>query len=193
MLKARHRIKESGSLPDFDLKAPIVPLVGAGGVTFKHRLNDFEFLLTEKIFAPSYRPDVSIELDKEYYLLTIRVQKTALQVQFDIITGKINLISCGRGYQGAFNDTLYPGVVTKGDFYIKTGLGYDLDLYWFSRYPFDGLVIYPPGELRDDCWDSGAIPKPYPEFTVDEVIILDYNYAVKQHGKELRLEEKDGL
>lgn len=55
-------------LTEFDLTAPIVPRQGAGGVTFQNRLQDFEFLITEKFFNPKYRPDITIELDKEYCL-----------------------------------------------------------------------------------------------------------------------------
>ncbi|HYH16432.1 MAG TPA: hypothetical protein VD794_14485 [Flavisolibacter sp.] len=55
------------------------------------------------------------------------------------------------------------------------------------------MVVFPPGDLREDCWDAGALGKPYPEFIVDEILLLDYEYAVKQYGTELRLNEKDGL
>lgn len=187
ILKSKKRIGEQHGITNFDLSAHIVPLNGAGGVSFQNTLKDFEYLLTEKFFDSRIGQDLSIEVDNKNYVLTINVKDDALQIQFDIFSGKINYISCREGYKGSFNNTMWVGSKTKRNFFLENGIGFDLDLYWFSHYPFDGLIIYPPSELREDCWDAEASGKRYPEFTVKEITILDYDFAVKNFGTELRL------
>ena len=186
-MKARHRIEKPFGIVSFNLDASILPGLGAGGVGFKNSIADFEYLLTEIFFDPQGFPELSYEIDDKYFVLTLNVKENALKIQFDILTGMINFIECGFGYTGDFNETLKVGIETKGEFFIRNALGFDLDLYWFSRSPFDGLVIFPPGILRDSCWDAGASGKRYPEFTVDRILVLNPEYAVNQFGTELRL------
>ena len=139
-------------------------------------------LLDNYVFGAFYLLLSAICLQEFYGLI-----KKSNSATPNLITGIMNHISCGAGYKGAFNNILYPGIKAKGDFFVKNEFDFDLDLYWFSRYPFDGLIFYPPIELRDMCWDVAISSNAYPEFEVEEIILLNYEYALKQYGTELRL------
>src|SRR5215467_7818954 len=110
-MKSRHRIEDPRGVTSFDLTAPIIPAVGAGGIAFSNSLTDFEFLLTEKFFDAEMFPDVSSEIDTEYLLMTLKVNATSLSIQFDILSGAINYICCGSGYSGDYNGTLRIGAI----------------------------------------------------------------------------------
>lgn len=179
-MKIRRRIETPGGITSFDMTAPIVPKVGGGGVRFDNTLRDFEYLLTEHFFTPEKFPDLTTELDQKYLMLTLKWKDDMFQIPFDIITGEINHLRFGEGYTGSFQGTLKVGDITKGPFFTENDLGFDLDEYWFSRIPFDGLVIYPPSyDLRESCWDAGMKGKRYPEFTVDAIFLFNPVYTKK--------------
>jgi hypothetical protein len=98
-MKARRHIENISGLTTFDLTAHIIPEVGAGGVTFKNVLTDFEYILTNKLLDKNTHTVIEHKLDNDYFYVTLQTNKSEFKIEIDIFTGKISSMVCGQGYQ----------------------------------------------------------------------------------------------
>jgi hypothetical protein len=183
-MKARTRIENQSGLTTFDLAADIIPEVGAGGVTFKNVLTDFEYILTNKFLDKNIHSVIEHTLDNDYFYVTLQTNKSEFKIEIDIFTGKISSMVCGQGYKGKLINGL--GINSKMSDLLKTdkNIGFDLDHNFFTRYPFDGLVIYPPIDLVDSIYSAMTVGgKTMPDFKIETIEILALDFA-KKHFKD---------
>ncbi|MGB3524861.1 MAG: hypothetical protein WBB32_02715 [Flavobacteriales bacterium] len=182
-MKARRHIENISGLTTFDLTADIIPEVGAGGVTFKNVLTDFEYLLTNKILDRNIHTVIEHKLDNDYFYLTLQTSDSQFKIEIDIFTGKISSMVCGQGYQGKLLNGL--GIGSKMSEFTKAdnNIGFDLDHSFFVRSPFDGLVIYAPVELVDRIYSATVDGKTIPDFKIETIEILSMDFA-KEHFKD---------
>ena len=83
-MKARRQIENISGLTTFDLTADIIPEVGAGGVTFKNVLTDFEYVLTNKILERNLHTVIEHKLDNDYFYLTLQTNDNQFKIEIDI-------------------------------------------------------------------------------------------------------------
>lgn len=90
---------------------------------------------------------------------------------------------CGQGYQGKLINGF--GINSKMSELLKTdnNIGFDLDHSFFTRYPFDGLVIYAPIDLVDSIYSATVEGKTIPDFKIQTIEILSMDFA-KEHFKD---------
>ena len=182
-MKARRQIENISGLTNFDLTADIIPEIGAGGVTFKNVLADFEYLLTNNILDRNNHTVIEHKLDIDYFYLTLQTSDSQFKIEIDIFTGKISSMVCGQGYQGKLLNGL--GIGSKMSEFIQAdnNLGFHLDHSFFVKSPFDGLVIYAPVELVDRIYSATVDCKTIPDFKIETIEILSMDFA-KEHFKE---------
>lgn len=90
---------------------------------------------------------------------------------------------CEKGYQGKLLNGF--GIGSKISELIKaeSNFGFDLDHSFFTRYPFDGLVIYPPAKLADKIYSATIDGKTIPDFKIETIEILSMDFA-REHFKD---------
>lgn len=167
----------------FDLTADIIPELGAGGVTFKNVLTDFEYILTNKLLDKNTHTVIEHKLDNDYFYVTLQTNKSEFKIEIDIFTGKISSMVCRQGYQGKLLNGF--GINSKISELLKAdnNIGFDLVHSFFTRYPFDGLVIYAPINLVDSIYSATVDGKTIPDFNIETIEILDMDFA-KEHFKD---------
>jgi hypothetical protein len=182
-MKARRHIENQSGLRTFDLAADIIPEVGAGGVTFKNVLTDFEYILTNKHLDKNSHTVIEHKLDNDYFYVTLQTRESEFKIEIDIFTGKIGSMVCGQGYQGKLLNGF--GINSKMSELLKTenNIGFNLDHSFFTRYPFDGLVIYAPIHLVDSIYSATVDGKTIPDFKIQTIEILAMDFA-KEHFKD---------
>jgi hypothetical protein len=181
-MKARRRIDEISGLTQFDITADIIPKFGAGGVTFKNVLNDFEYVLTKGILNKKIHKDIEHSVDNEYLYLTLKTKNNEFKIEIDIFTGKISSMVCEQGYQGKLLNGFGIGSNMSEVIKADSNIGFDLDHDFFTRCPFDGLVIYAPVKLIDKIFTATVDGKTIPDFKIETIEILSMDYA-KEHFK----------
>lgn len=182
-MKARRHIENIAGLITFDLTADIIPEVGAGGVTFKNVLTDFEYILSNKISEKNTHTVIEHKFDNDYFYLTLQTNDSEFKIEIDIFTGKISSMVCGQGYQGKLINGL--GINSKMSELLKADndIGFDLDHSFFTRYPFDGLIIYAPINLVDSIYSATVNGKTIPDFKIETIEILAMDFA-KEYFKD---------
>jgi hypothetical protein len=187
-MKARRRIENQSGLITFDLAADIIPEVGAGGVTFKNVLTDFEYILTNKLLNKNTNSAIEHKLDNDYFYVTLQTNKNEFKIEIDIFTGKISSMVCGQGYQGKLLNGF--GINSKMSELLKTdnNISFDLDNSFFTRYPFDGLVIYAPIDLVDSIYSATVNGENIPDFKIQTIEILAIDFAKELFKDTLLIE-----
>lgn len=161
----------------FDLTADIIPGVGAGGVTFKNVIGDFEYIL---INPKPNETNIVHQIDDKYFFMNFATKNGEFEIEVDLFTGKISSMSCAKGYRGKLTNGI--GIGSSINDCIKSDLKiyFDLDHSFFVSHPFDGLVIYAPAKLVDSIWSAECDGKPIPDFRIETIEILDMDFA-KEH------------
>lgn len=188
-MKARRRIEKTKGLTQFDITADIVPEIGAGGVTFKNVLTDFEYVLTNELLnKKNIQKVIEHTLDNEFLYLTLRTNNNEFKIEIDIFSGQISSMVCEKGYQGKLLNGF--GIGSKISELIKaeSNFGFDLDHSFFTRYPFDGLVIYPPVKLVDKIYSATIDGKTIPDFKIETIEILSMDFAKEHFNDTLFIE-----
>lgn len=177
-MKARNNIETITGIKEFDLDADIIPEVGAGGISFKNTLKDFESVITANLFE-NHSTKIKHEVDSKYIFITLSSQKKEFKTEIDLLTGKIVSMSCSKGYSGKIFKEF--GVGDKMSDFIKANpnIGFDLDHDAYVNHPFDGLMIYPPIQLRDKIMNAVVQGKAVPDFIIDSYEIIDMEFARK--------------
>ncbi|MBP6303373.1 MAG: hypothetical protein KBB37_10610 [Bacteroidia bacterium] len=182
-MKARRYIENVSGLKAFDLTSDIIPEVGAGGVSFKNVLADFECILTKNLIERNSEASIEHLLDNDFFYMTIRTKGREFEIELDLFTGQISSMICREGYVGKLSGEF--GIGSKMSEFIKAdnNIGFDLDHSFFARSPFDGLVIYAPQKLVDSIYSATVDCKIIPDFKIETIEILSIDFA-KEHFKD---------
>jgi len=183
-MKAINRF-ENGSSIEFDLTAPIIPLVGLGGCFFAQTIKDFRRALTNKSFGDE-SGNFYYSLDEKYFFLTIGAKNKEIEIEIDLFTGKINSMICRKGYLGKLENEFGIGTSIKTILARDGNLSFNLDTDWFDRAPFDGLIIYVPPIFKDKCVDAAVMGTDYPDFDIEVIGLIDLDFA-KEHFQDGQL------
>ena len=184
-MKARNR-QEKNTTIGFDLTAPIKPLVGLGGLSFAQTLKDFEGALINKGLNDNSGDNFNYHLDSNYFYLTITTTNYEIEIQVDLISGKINSMTCTNGYIGKLDNGIGIGSSIKAALSKDETLYFNLDTDWFNRTPFDGLIIYAPNDIRDKCIDAAVYGTEFPDFNIQTIELIDLDFA-KEHFSDGQL------
>lgn len=187
-MKARRHIKNIAGITTFDLFADINPAVGAGGVTFKNVVADFEYILTNKVLEKNTQTGIEHKLDNDFFYLTLETTRSEFKIEIDIFSGKISSMICNQGYQGKLLNGF--GINSKMSELLKVdnNIGFDLDHLFFKKYPFDGLIIYAPINQVDAIYSATLEGKTIPDFEIETIEILSMEFAKKQFNDTLFVE-----
>lgn len=178
-MKARRNPEKILGLNTFDLITSIIPEVGAGGISFKNTIADFEDILTKKYFDTNYDTNIESKINIENFYLTLSTKGKEFEIEIDLFSGKINSMICRKGYVGKLINGF--GIGAEMSEFIKADnyIGFDLDHSFFRRYPFDGLIIYSPIELVDSIYTADICGDKIPNFKIECIEILDIEFARK--------------
>jgi hypothetical protein len=187
-MKARRRIEKISGLTQFDITSDIIPEIGAGGVTFKNVLTDFEYVLTNKLLDRNIHKVIEHKLDNEYLYLTLKTHNNEFKIEIDIFTGKISSMVCEQGYQGKLLNGFGIGSEISELIKADNNFGFDLDHSFFTRSPFDGLIIYAPVELVDKIYNATVDGKTIPDFKIETIEILSMDFAKEHFNDTLFIE-----
>lgn len=161
----------------------IQPLIGLGGLSFSRKISEFSGNLisfeNDKIHS-----QFNVILNDVYFYLSLISKDGSTKITFDIFTGRIIGFECFVGYTGKTIEGIGIGMSIKLALSIDSSLGFDLDYDVFCRSPFDGLLIYPPNNLRDECINAACSNGEYPDFNIDSILILEKEYY-KKHLEHL--------
>ena len=161
----------------FDYTDLIKPTIGLGGVTFLNKINDFSSNIInfkDNRLISEFIP----EFNDHFYYLTLCLKDNSIKITFDILTGQIIGFECSGDYKGKTKEGIGIGMSIKSAFSVDDKLGFDLDYDVFCHYPFDGLLIYPPMNLRDSCVSAACNNGEFPDFIINSIIILEKKYAL---------------
>ena len=172
--------RESLTKIQFDLSAPINPLVGLGGVSFTNTIKDFQEMLTSKSFINDNADNLEFSIDSKYFYLTITTLNKELGIEINLFNGRINSMTCRKGYLGRLDEDFGIGTSIKEALEKDKTLGFNLDQDWFDRIPFDGLIIYPPSNLIDKCIDAAVSGTDFPNFNIETIELIELSFA-KEH------------
>lgn len=176
-MKARINIENITGIKQFDISANITEK-GAGGITFKDSISDFESVVTANLFD-NHKTQITQEFNSEYIYLTLKSEKGEFEIDIDLLTGKITSMTCNSGYNGKLLNEL--GIGSKMSELIKADntIGFDLDHDFYVRYPFDGLIIYPPSDLASKIFNATIAEESIPDFIIETIEIVDMEFAEK--------------
>jgi hypothetical protein len=184
-MKARVNIKNITGIQEFNLEADIIPGNGAGNITFKNTVADFESVITANFFD-NHKTKIKHQIDNKYIYITLSSEKKEFETDIDLLTGKIVSMTCRNGYRGKlFKDF---GIGNKMSDLLKANknIGFDLDNNFYVNYPFDGLIIYPPNyELAEKIFNATVEEKNIPDFIIDTIEIIDMEFAKKIYSGTL--------
>lgn len=182
-MKGRRHIENISGLTTFDIAADIIPEVGAGGVTFKNVMSDFKYVLTRKLIDRNIKTAIDHQLDSDYFYLTLQTKGKEFEIEIDLFTGSISSMVCSEGYKGKLSGGF--GIGSKMSEFIQAdhNIGFDLDHSFFTRSPFDGLVIYAPRNLVDSIYSATIDGKTIPDFKIETIELLSMAFA-KEHFKD---------
>ncbi len=180
---ARQLNGDNKGITELILDKPIEPKVGAGGLTFENNLADFEYLITSIILQNKVGSNIKFKFNTEMYYLTMHTLRNEIEVDFDLLTGRISSITCKKGYTGESAEGIRIGMKMTDVKNIDKSIGFDLDHSFYVRYPFDGLIIYPPNELTDTIYSANVGIGIEPDFNIEHIEILEWNFALK-HFKD---------
>lgn len=178
-MKAIRRFVNNPSI-EFNLRAPIIPLVGLGGLLFTQTIKDFQGALTNKNFGNGSLDNFDYSVDDKYFSLTIGTKNNEIGIEINLFTGRINSMICRKGYLGKLENDSKIGTSIKALLARDKHFGFNLDTDWFDRTPFDGLIIYPPPTLKDKCVDAAVRGTEYPDFKIEMIELIDLEFA-KEH------------
>jgi len=174
------RRRENNTTIEFDLIAPIKPSDGLGGLSFAQTIKDFQGALTNKTFDNNSFDNFDYSLDDKYFSLTLATKNKEIEIEMDLFSGKINSMTCRKGYLGKLNNDIGIGTSIKTVIAKDDSFGFNLDTDWFDRTPFDGLIIYPPLDLKDRCVEAAVNGTDYPDFDIETIELIDLDFA-KEH------------
>ncbi|MES2544738.1 MAG: hypothetical protein V4548_07625 [Bacteroidota bacterium] len=176
-MKARINIKNITGIIQFDISANITGN-GAGGITFKDSISDFESVVTANLFD-NHETKIDQEFDSKSIYLTLKSKEGEFEIHIDLLNGKITSMTCKKGYSGKLLDGL--GIGSKMSDLIKTDatFRFDLDHEFYVREPFDGIIIYPPNGLASKIFDAVMNEKAIPDFQIEIVEIVEMKFAEK--------------
>ena len=177
-MKALHKSGDIKTI-NFDFKAPIQPNIGMGGIFFNQTIKDFQEALVNKSLDNSSFVNFKYSIDEKFFSLTITSIKDELEIEIDLLNGRINSMICYKGYLGLLNNEFGIGSSIKKVIKKDNNLGYNLDTNWFSRTPFDGLIIYPPFELEEKCFSAAIDGTEFPDFKIKSIELIDLEFAKK--------------
>lgn len=188
-MKARSR-QEKNTTINFDLTAPIKPLVGLSGLSFAQTIKDFKSVLINKSLDDNSGDNFNYYLDSKYFYLTLTTTNYEVEVQIDLISGKIDSMTCSNGYVGKLDNGIGIGSSIKTALAKDATLYFNLDTDWFNRTPFDGLIIYAPNHVRDKCIDAAVYGSEFPDFNIETIELIDLDFA-KEHFSAGQLDFKE--
>jgi len=177
-MKARNNIENITGIEEFNLGADIIPEIGAGGISFKNTLKDFESVITASLFE-NHHTKIKHEIDGKYIFITLCSLKREFEVEIDLLTGKIVSMSCNKRYTGKLFKEFGIGDKMSDLMSVKPNIGFDLDHDIYVNYPFDGLMIYPPIQLRDKIMNAVVQGESVPDFIIESFEIIDMEFARK--------------
>ncbi len=96
MMGRRYKPQNLAELIAFDLTAPILPGIGAGGITFVQTLLDFEYTLIHHRFEAGDNTRVKHSYDDQMFYLTVQNLDESFAIYIDVFTGKITSMFCGK-------------------------------------------------------------------------------------------------
>ena len=176
------------TIAGFDLQAPIKPAEGLGGVSFSHTIQDFKRALLKSSSENILLPPFNYTFDKSYFFLTISSQNGDVEIEIDLSSGEIKSMLCQKGYTGTLENKVGIGTSIHEALKMDQPFGYNLDTDWFDRTPFDGLIIYPPPDVADQCMQAALSGKAFPDFNIETVEIIELNFAKEHLEDELIFE-----
>jgi hypothetical protein len=132
-MKAISRPKNNHSI-EFDLSAPIRPLVGLGGILFSQTIKDFQSPLTNKSFGNKSFDSFEYAVDSRYFSLKIETKQ--IEIEINLFTGKIYSMICREGYLGRLENNVGIGTSINRILETEKNFGFNLDMDWFDRTPF---------------------------------------------------------
>ena len=183
-MKARKRI-ENTEIIEFlkpDLFAEIKPNFGLGGFNFNQNIKDYEQNWTYSFFEKEIKNGLNFKIDEKYFYLSINTENKEIQFDIDLFTGKLSSIICGNGYKGKLDNGIGIGSSIKDALKKDNSLGYNLDMDWIDRTPFDGLIIYVPQKLQMKCWECASRGIELPDFEIEQIELIDLDFAKKHYG-----------
>lgn len=77
-MKARVNIENITGIQEFNLEAHIIPGNGAGNITFKNTVADFESVITANFFD-NHKTKIKHEIDNKYIYVTLSSEKKNLK------------------------------------------------------------------------------------------------------------------
>lgn len=191
-MKARKRIENTETLEFLkpDLFAEIKPNFGLGGFNFNQNIKDFEQNWTYSYFEKEIKSGLNFKLDENYFYLNVKTKNNEIQLDIDLFNGKLSSIICGKGYKGKLDIGVGIGIGSSVKDALKkdNSLGYNLDTDWIDRTPFDGLVIHVPQKLQTKCWDFASRGIELPDFEIEQIELIDLDFAKKFYEGELYYE-----
>lgn len=176
-MKARINIENITGIKQFNILANITG-EGAGGITFKDSIYDFESIITANLFD-NHKTKIVQEFDSKLIYLTLKSEKGEFEIHIDLLNGKIISMTCTHGYSGKLLNEL--GIGSRMSDLIKADktIRFDLDHEFYVREPFDGIIIYAPNGLASKIFDAEISEKAVPDFQIDTIEIVEMEFAKK--------------
>lgn len=184
-MKARINIKDITGIQEFNLEADIVPGNGAGNISFKNTITDFESVITASLFD-NHKTKIMHEIDSKNIYMSLSSEGKEFEVDIDLLTGKIVSMTCRNGYKGKLFMEFGIGNKMSDLLKVNKNIRFDLDHDFYVNYPFDGLIIYPPDyKLAEKIFNATVEGKAIPDFTIDTIVIIDMEFAKKMYSGTL--------
>ena len=179
-----YRNQNRDKLIAFDLAAPIIPGIGAAGITFEKVFADFEYTLAMHQFEVDDKTRITCRYDN--FTFIIEDLAGAFKLHIDAFSGKTTSMFCNKLYKGRFSNGYGIGSKMSALQAADNTWGFDLDHSIYVRYPFDGVIIYPPHHIVDAIYDANCGgDDPTPDFDIEAIEILEMNFARQRYADTL--------